>query len=168
MRQLESDITNTKQKLYVVPAPALAGTDPLLQFLFGKELRDRFAGLSQQERDMAFVQAADVSEDPDEQKNHDALLWAFQQTPGGPMITANILQRALEERAKRTQPAVVNRLHETELLHEVLSGVRDAVVSWLRGLGGDQVKIFAELGGEEPVMSAKDTELARRQVHSAA
>ena len=102
----ERDIAGMKKALFTVKTPVSLGADPILQYLAGKEMRDRFKDLTQRDLDMAFLKAAEVS-DSDEQANRDAILWAFQETPGGPMITANILQRALEERAKRTpQPAV--------------------------------------------------------------
>jgi hypothetical protein len=113
----------------------------------------------QSERDITVLKAAEgVAEDPDdveqaavEQANRDALLWAFQQTPGGPMITADAMRRALKSRAKRTNPQTFGRLEDITYLHESLAGIRDSLVNWLRALGGDPKIIFGELGGPEPV-----------------
>lgn len=164
----EGDIAGMKTALFTVKAPVSLGTDPIVQYLAGKEMRDRLHGLTQQERDMAFVQAADVSDDPDEQANRDAIVWAVQATPGGARVTPDILRRVLAERAERANPQTVKRLHEVEALHETLSGLRDAVVDWLRSLGGDQKKIYDELAGPEPTLPPMEREQARRQVQSTA
>lgn len=152
VRQFADDIRATSGNLYTVKPPPAAGTDPLLQYLYGKEIRDRYQSLSPQERDLALFKASEADgSTADAQANRDAVLWAFQQTPGGPMITPDVMRRALEERAQRLNPQTYARLQDITHLHDSLSAMRDSLVNWLRGLGGDQKKIFDELGGPEPV-----------------
>lgn len=167
LHHIEEHSREMKTTLFTINPPAHLGDDKVLKYLYGREIRDRFAGLTQQEKDVAFLQAAGgAATDPDDvqaQANRDAVLWAIQETPGGPMLTAELVQRSLDERARRTNPETVARLHQVTLLHESLSGLRDSVANWLHGLGGDQQTIFKALGGEEPIAASTS---ARTMVHA--
>lgn len=158
VRQLDDDLRATEATLFTIKAPATLGADPLLRFLFGKEIRDRYQGLTQNEKDSAFVQATQAGLDGD------LVLWAIQETPGGPAITKEILVNALEERARHQNPETFAQLAQVTLLHDSLSGLRDTVVDWLKGLGGDPKKIFDELGG--PVPPEPSIDVARRMVNA--
>ena len=144
VHELQNDKRATKEQLDTVKPPAHLASDPVLQYWQGREIRDRLQGLTQQEKDVIFLQAAEAELDPDDkqaQANQDAVLWALQVTPGGPMISPEIMRRALDERAKRTNPDTYARMQQVELLHESLNGLRDSVVGWLNGLGGDPKKV---------------------------
>lgn len=146
----EADTADRLRKdLFTIKTPATLGADPLLQFLFGKEIRDRYTSLTQQEKDLAFVKASEAEGD-DAQANRDAVLWAFQQTPGGHTITEDLMDRALEERARRVYPAVYAQLEQAEIMAEQVGGLRDHIVIWLRSLGADPKTIFDALGGPLP------------------
>jgi hypothetical protein len=155
--RVEGERATAHANLTMIPPPSAAGTDPLLQYLFAKEIRDRYQGLTQQEKDLAFLKVAEAD-------GGDATLWAFQQAPV-PMISPDIKVRALEERGRRLHPQTYAEFQQSDLLHESLSGVRAALIDWLRGLGGDTAVIFKELGGYEPAPSSID--VARKQVQHA-
>lgn len=144
VRSHEEDIHDTKHALYAVKVPETFGTDASVQYFYGKEIRDQYRGLNQNERDSAFAVAA--------QTDTDAVLWALLQAPT-PLVSAEIMERVLAERAERLNPETVARLKQVEILHEILSGLLDAVRMWLRGLGADPKVIFKELGGAAPTVS---------------
>jgi hypothetical protein len=151
-----------KATLFTVNPPAAAGTDISLQFHFGNEIRDALRGLDQQARDVAFLKASevDLDDDPDAVQAHrDARLWAVLQTPGGHGVTPDIFRRAMDERWRRLRPAVFAEFQQATLLHDSLSALRDSLVGWLRGLGGDPVKIHAQLGGPEPTTAQIATKM---------
>jgi hypothetical protein len=148
----EADTADRLRKdLFTIKAPATLGTDPLLQFLFGKEIRDRYQGLTQQEKDIAFLQMAEAEGGGTEaQANRDTVLWAFQSAPGGHTVTPDLMTRVLDERARRLQPAVYAQLEQAEIMADQVGGLRDHVVLWLKGLGADSVKVHDQLGGPAP------------------
>jgi hypothetical protein len=162
---LEDDRRQTEATLFVVKPPAHLGSDPLLQYLYGKEIRDRYQSLSPQERDVTFLKASEAELDPADaqaQVNREAVLWAFQQTPAGPMVSEDVMRRALDERAIRLNPETWLRLQQVRMLHESLNGLRETVAEWLKGLGADPKKVLEELGGAEPAVPPID--MARRMV----
>jgi hypothetical protein len=145
-----------KQAMYRIPVPAAAGTDPSLQYQYGREIRDLRRDMDQQARDAQFLKdcewsAADEDEDPDVARAHrDARLWAILQTPGGPQISPEVLRRGLEERGRRLHPETFITWQQASLLIDNLGGLRDAIVGWLRGLGANQQTVFGALAGPEP------------------
>jgi hypothetical protein len=153
---LEDDRRQTEATLFTIKAPVRFGTDAQVQYANGLEIRREYKGLSQNKRDAAFVIATQGGGDAD-----DAILWALQQAPV-PMVTKEIMKRALDERARRLNPETWTRLQQVTMLHESLAGLRDSLVDWLNGLGGDPKKIFDELGGAEPTTPPID--VARRMV----
>jgi hypothetical protein len=166
---LESDLAATQAVLYDVKPPAKVGADPLLQFLYGKEIRDSYKGLTQNEVDAAFVAATqqdadEDSADQEEQAVRDAIVWAMLQAPV-PMVSETIRDRVLAERAQHQNPATWARLQQVDLLRENLSGLRETLVAWLTGLGGDPAVIFEALGGTPPAES--NIESARKMVQHA-
>lgn len=154
VEELQSDITNTRQRLFTVPPPDAAGSDPLLRYFFGLEIRQDYKSLSPNERDAQFLLAT--------QSGHDAVAWAIQSAPIS-LIRPDVMRVALEERASKLNPDTVNRVRENEILLESLASLQSAVVTWLRGLGGDQKKISDQLGGPEPAPSPIEATLQKLQ-----
>lgn len=158
LREQEDIHRDAKRAMYKIEAPPAAGKDPLLQYLFGKEIRDglELRALAQNERDAKLLalcewHPADKDQDLDlAQANQDATLWAVLATPGGPMISGEILHRALQERGRRLHPDVFMAWQQSGLLIDNLGDLRNALVAWLRGRGADQQKVFNVLGGPKP------------------
>lgn len=152
---LEGDAQQTRANIFGVRVPPSWGSDAVLQYWRGKEIRDEFRGLQQPQRDSRFLQAAEA--------DHEATLWAVLNTPDDqPLVREEVKSRALEERAKRQNPQAFHRLGQLTTSAEELGGLRDHVVQWLRGLGGNPKVIYAALGGEEPALSP--IEVSRSQV----
>ena len=143
--RVEGERATAHATLTTIKPPAKLGTDAMLQFLFGKEIRDQFAGLNQQGKDAALLTAM--------QAGDDVTMWAMLEAPV-PMISPDIKVRALEERGRRLHPQTYAEFQQSDLLHESLSGVRDALVGWLRGLGGNPAVISKEMGGPLPEPTA--------------
>ena len=168
--RLDDERRGLRTALYSIKTPIRFGTDARVQYDNGKELRERYTGLTRQARGVVFIQMSEAVavEDPDdaesvavaavEQARRDEVLWAFQETPGPAMITKDIQDRALTERPKRIQPSQYAQLQQTDLMHEILGGVRDHVVLWLRGLGVDPKTIYATLGGPLPPASTTEAD----------
>lgn len=156
LRAQEDIHREAKRAMYKIEAPPAATKDPLLQFSFGKEIRDGFRNLDQQARDAQLLRCCewhpeDEKEDRDLAQSHkDATLWAVLQTPGGPQISPEVLRRALEERGRRLHPETFMEWQQSGLLIDNLGNLRNALVAWLRGRGADQQKVFNVLGGPKP------------------
>jgi hypothetical protein len=144
--RVEGERQTAKATLDLVKPPSTLGPDPLLRYLFAKEIRDRYTGLDQQKRDAAYLQAA--------AEDHETVLWAIQETPAGPMITPEIRQRGLDERGQRVNPELYNSWRQSDLLHDSLNGLRNGLVNWLTELGGDPQAIYKEMGGPLPEPTA--------------
>lgn len=173
--RLDDERRGLRTALFTIKMPIRFGTDAQVQYDNGKELRERYTDLTQQARDMVFIQMSEAVaiEDPDdadsvahaamEQARRDEVLWAFQETPGPALITRDIQDRTLTERAKRTQPAQYAQLQQTDIMYEQLAGLRDHVVLWLRELRVDAMKIHDQLGGPVPP-APSPIQSARRMV----
>ncbi len=100
--------------------------------------------------------------DPDAQRRATNVLWAMLNAPGFALATPDMQQRALDERGRRLHPALYATWHQSDLLADSLHNLRDTLVGWLRGLGGDPNKIYEALGGDAP--PEPSIEKARRMV----
>ncbi len=156
LRAQEEIHRDSKRTMYAIAAPPAAGKDPILQFQFGKEIRDRFRNHDQQARNTQLLNCCewhptDEDVDPDlDRANKNAVLWSIMQTPGGPQISPEVLRRGLEERGRRLHPDVFMAWQQAGLLIDNLGDLRNAIVAWLRGRGADQTHVFKILGGPEP------------------
>lgn len=134
-----------------------------------REIRAEYAALSAQEKDMTFLLMAEASsvmdaDDPEAQARATEELFALLGKKGRSLISLDIKTRGLSERATRLFPALSAELAQAEILAEQVSGLRDHVCLWLNGLGADQAKVHALLGGPEPVLPPMQAALAKRQM----
>lgn len=132
--RIEGERNTAKANLDTIKAPATLGDDPLLRYLFAKEIRDRYTGLNQQERDMAYLQAA--------AEDHDSILWAFQETPGGPMITpdsATRLRRTGTAGTARPLQRMAAKRLAPRFVERVAQRTR-GMAAWLRGKPEDDLR----------------------------
>lgn len=141
LHHLKEDRREKRASVFTVKPPVDWGNDPMLNYLRGREVRDRFANLTQQEKDVAFLQAVDT----DQQET----VWAMLEAPA-PMLTADIRIRGLEAHAMQLHPKEFADLKQADTLHENLDSLRNGLALWLRDLGVDQKKVHDSLGGEPP------------------
>jgi hypothetical protein len=137
----------------VTPPPGLDKED-------AREIRDTYRGLAQPERDTVCLQAAEASidqEDLDAQARATAVLWSLLNAPGYTLITPDVQRRALEERGQQLHPATFAQFQQADMLYDSLAGLRDTLVGWLRGFGGNQQAIFDAMGGPLPDPTANYT-----------
>lgn len=162
MRERDT-IARLTATLFTIPMPTTMTEQD------AREIRGEYLNLSAQEVDMSFLRTCELSTvaDPDDveaQPRATEELFAILGKRGRSLVSLDIKQRGLSERAKQLFPTTFAELQQAEILFEQLSGLRDYVVNWLTGLGADPQQIHDQLGGPQPTISPMARELAKRQV----
>lgn len=134
---LEGEQTQREVILFTVE-PIVTVKDELLRYHRLRELRDRMAGLTQAERDRAYLAASERSDSE--------TLLAMQEAPGEKWVSPEIQDRADRERAKRTKPDLFDTYTQNGVLHEHLHSMADHIAMMLRGYGTPPEKVSSTLG----------------------
>lgn len=114
----------------------LAERMPKFVYLWGK-----LDMLDPNERIKQFLQSAE--------QDQVVVLAAMLENPFGPMVTDDLKQRALTERAKRLTPRDFENFEQNELLLEFLVAFRDWIGRWLNQEVGVEIPVLrANLGDE--------------------
>jgi hypothetical protein len=159
-------VARLKTTMYTIPMPTTMTDQD------AREIRAEYTGLSAQEVDMSFMRLCEQSclvdaDDPDAPGRATEELYALLSKRGRALVSLDIKNRGLSERARRLFPSAFAELVQADMMAEQLSSLRDHVVMWLVGLGAEPRKVFDELGGPEPTEGPMATELKKRQPVSA-
>lgn len=151
IQEIEDHLSQLRNKLFVIARPK---RDETLQFLREQEIRGHYVDMTQQERDAAFIHAAE--------QDRDETLLALLDAPIGPMVTEEVKDRVFEARAKRVFPADYKTYEQNTMLLEVLNAMRRGIAEWMRWLAVAEETIVEtlQLDPEERLL-ASDVELGR-------
>ena len=130
---LDKELANTT--LFTVK-PVI--TDPVLRHLRNSELREGLYGLSSNQRDAKFFQAAEQVQDE--------VLDAMLDAPGGMLVGPDTKRRALDARAERLHPEAFAQWKQDTLYRELVNGLRDHCALCLVSMGADPKKVEQVLG----------------------
>ena len=130
---LDKELANTT--LFTVK-PVI--TDPVLRHLRNSELREGLYGLSSNQRDAKFFQAAE--------QGQDEVLDAMLDAPGGMLVGPDTKRRALDARAARRHPEAFAQWKQDTLYRELVNGLRDHCALCLVSMGADPKKVEQVLG----------------------
>ncbi len=104
------------------------------------EIRDTVRGLDENERGTQFLIAS--------QLDHDEVLDAMLDAPGGPLVSAEMKQRALNARAQRKHPVAYAQHQQNLLLRDAVKALLEHVALCLAAMGVDPRAIAKTLGIE--------------------
>jgi hypothetical protein len=121
--------------MFMVKSPI---SDPVVRQLRNQESRDSVRGLNQNERDVQFLEAAE--------RDHDELLDAMLDAPGGPLVSADMKRRALDARARRRQPEAYANWEQAVLLRDELTALLERIALCLVSMGADPQRVAKDLG----------------------
>lgn len=113
-------------------------TDAVVRQMRNAEQRNDVRGLSQNERDVEFLGAAE--------QDNDELLDAMLDAPGRPMVSPDMKRRALDARARRLNPKGYAQWEQTVLLRDHVKALLEHVALALVSMGADATKVAKELG----------------------